>query len=41
MGHQPVNVQVQDFYNAIHPKTLPHPQWQFRVQFALLFPTEK
>jgi hypothetical protein len=41
MGHQPVNVQVQNFYNAIHPKTLPHPQWQFRVQFALLFPTEK
>jgi hypothetical protein len=41
MGHQPVNFQVQNFYNAIHPKTLPHPQWQFRVQFALLFPAEK
>jgi len=38
MGHQPVNVQVQNFYNAIHPKTLPHPQWQFRVDFMLLFP---
>src|SRR5215467_10710474 len=37
MGHQPVNVQVQNFYNAIHPKTLPHPQWQFRVDFTLLF----
>jgi hypothetical protein len=21
MGHQPVNIQVQNFYNAIHPKT--------------------
>ena len=41
MGHQPVNFLVQNFYNAIHPKTLPHPQWQFRVQFALLFPKEK
>jgi len=41
MGHQPVNVQVQNFYNAIHPKTLPHPQWQLRLQFELLFPTEK
>jgi hypothetical protein len=41
MGHQPVNFQVQNFYNAIHPKTLPHPQWQFRVQLALLFPSEK
>jgi hypothetical protein len=38
MGDQPVNVQVQNFYNAIHPKTLPHPQWQFRVDFILLFP---
>jgi hypothetical protein len=38
MGHQPVNVQVQNFYNAIHPKTLPHPQWQFRAEFTLLFP---
>jgi len=41
MGHQPVMAQVQNFYNAIHPKTLPHPQWQFRVQFALLFPSVK
>lgn len=23
------------FYNAIHPKTLPHPQWQFRAAFTL------
>ena len=41
MGHQPVMAQVQNFYNAIHPKTLPHPQWQFRVEFSLLFPAEK
>jgi hypothetical protein len=41
MGHQPVNVQIQNFYNAIHPKTLPHPQWQFRADFILLFPKEK
>jgi hypothetical protein len=41
MGHQPVNIQVQNFYNAIHPKTLPHPQWQFREHFSLLFPKEK
>jgi hypothetical protein len=41
MGHQPVTAQVQNFYNAIHPKTLPHPQWQFRVQFAVLSPAEK
>jgi hypothetical protein len=41
MGRQPVMAQVQNFYNAIHPQTLPHPQWQFRVQFALLFPSEK
>jgi hypothetical protein len=40
MGHQPVNFQVQNFYNAIHPKTLPHPQWQFRMQFSLLFPKD-
>jgi hypothetical protein len=38
IGHQPVNLQVQNFYNVIHPKTLPHPQWQFRVDFILLFP---
>jgi len=41
MGHQPVNVQVQNFYNGIHPKTLPHPQWQLRMDFILLFPKEK
>jgi len=39
----PVNFQVQSFYNAIHPKTLPHPQRQFRISdsIALLFPAEK
>ena len=41
MGHQPVNFQVQNFYNAIHPKTLPHSQWQLRMEFTLLFPKEK
>ena len=42
LGHQPVTAQFQDFYNVIHPKTLPHRQWQFRAQFALLlFPREK
>ena len=40
MGDQPVNFQIQNFYNAIHPKTLPHPQWQFRMDFILLFPKE-
>jgi hypothetical protein len=41
MGHQPVNAQLETFYNAIHPKTLPHAQWQLRMQFELLFPKEK
>jgi hypothetical protein len=41
IGSQSVTAQVQNFYNAIHPDTLPFPQWQFRMQFAFLFPKEK
>jgi hypothetical protein len=41
IGGQPVNAQVQNFYNAVHPDTLPYPHWQLRVQFALLFPQQK
>jgi hypothetical protein len=41
IGDRPVMASVQNFYNAIHPKTLPHPQWQLRLQFSLLFPQTK
>jgi len=41
IGKQAVNAQVQNFYNAIHPDTLPFPQWQLRMEFSLLFPKEK
>jgi hypothetical protein len=41
IGDRPVMALVQNFYNAIHPRTLPHPQWQLRMQFVLLFPQNK
>ena len=42
MGHfSRLIFQVQNFYNTIRPKTLPHSQWQLRMEFTLLFPREK
>lgn len=41
IGGQPVSGQVSAYYNLIHPETLPYPKWQLRLQFTLLFPTEK
>jgi hypothetical protein len=41
IGKQAVNAQVQNFYNGIHPDTVPFPQWQLRMDFILLFPKEK
>jgi hypothetical protein len=35
-GDQPVNLQVQAFYNAIHPTGAA--DWQLRTQVAFLFP---
>lgn len=41
VGHQPVVWEIETYYNAIHPRDLPYPKWQVRLQVALLFPTEK
>jgi hypothetical protein len=37
-GDQPVNLQVQAFYNAIHPTGAA--DWQLRTQIAFLFPAK-
>jgi opacity protein-like surface antigen len=36
IGNQPVNAQIQAFYNAINPSGAPN--WQLRAQLSLLFP---
>lgn len=36
LGHQPVNVQAQAFYNVTHPDGAA--KWSLRLQFQLLFP---
>lgn len=33
--------QLHLYYNAIHPRDLPYPKWQVRLQVALLFPSAK
>ncbi|HEV3330845.1 MAG TPA: neuromedin U [Bryobacteraceae bacterium] len=38
---QPMVWQIHAYYNAIHPRDLPYPKWQVRLQVALLFPTAK
>jgi hypothetical protein len=38
VGKQPVVWQMHGYYNAIHPRDLPYPKWQVRLQVALLFP---
>jgi hypothetical protein len=42
IGRQPVNTQIQAFYNAVTPKTEEGvrvgPEWSLRLQFQLLFP---
>ena len=40
-GKQPVVWQMNTYYNAIHPRDLPYPKWQVRLQVALLFPAAK
>lgn len=41
IGSQPVVWQINTYYNAIHPRDLPYPKWQVRLQVALLFPAAK
>jgi hypothetical protein len=41
VGKQPVVWQMHTYYNALHPRDLPYPKWQVRLQVALLFPTSK
>jgi hypothetical protein len=41
VGKQPIVWQLHTYYNAIHPRDLPYPKWQVRLQVALLFPSEK
>jgi hypothetical protein len=41
VGTQPVVWQLNTYYNAIHPRDLPYPKWQVRLQVALLFPSAK
>jgi hypothetical protein len=41
VGKQPVVWQMHTYYNALHPRDLPYPKWQVRLQVALLFPTAK
>jgi len=41
VGSQPVVWQINSYYNAIHPRDLPYPKWQVRLQVALLFPAAK
>jgi hypothetical protein len=38
VGHQPVVWELESYYNAVHPRDLPYPKWQVRLQVALLFP---
>ena len=38
IGDQPVNAQVQSFYNVARPTGTP--DWQFRFELALLFPVK-
>jgi hypothetical protein len=38
LGKQPVNAQLQGFYNVVHPDN--GPDWQFRAQVQLLFPAK-
>ena len=33
--------QLHLYHNAIHPRDLPYPKWQVRVEVALLFPAAK
>jgi hypothetical protein len=39
--NQPMVWQMHTYYNAVHPRDLPYPKWQVRLQVALLFPTKK
>src|SRR5215471_17122022 len=41
VGTQPVVWQINTYYNALHPRDLPYPKWQVRLQVALLFPAAK
>lgn len=41
VGHQPVVWELESYYNAVHPRDLPFPKWQVRLQVALLFPEAK
>jgi hypothetical protein len=40
VGKQPINVQIQAFYNAVRPTVGPltGPVWSLRFQLSLLFP---
>ena len=38
LGTQPVNVSIQAFGNATHPKIVPTSPWSIRFQFAFLYP---
>ncbi len=38
LGRMPINAQAGVYYNLIHPRDLPYPKWQVRLQLALLFP---
>ena len=33
--------EMHVYYNAVHPRDLPYPKWQVRLQVALLFPEKK
>ncbi len=37
LGRRGIDLQVQAFYSAIHPESLPYPDWTLRVQFQFLF----
>ncbi len=37
IGSKAIGVQIHAYYTAIHPKTLPYPDWTFRFQLQFFF----
>ena len=37
LGRRGIDLQLQAFFYAVHPETLPYPDWTLRVQFQFLF----
>jgi len=41
VGTQAMVWQANTNYNLIHPRDVPYPKWQVRIQVALLFLSER